>query len=739
MFYIMRFIFLAMLCQVIALVDDKVPIITVNGRLETVNNHYCIVNVNGLKIEGKGKFDGLHYGFIEYNCDNITGVLVSKAECNSCGLYCASNEIILECRQRGTLFLFGFIIGLIPTIVLVIVLRKILYSIGHKIIDNVVYWYDNKRDEMELKKANKISKRIDGNIRVKASYKRPITINPKKLNKLDAKRTTNSDYVTIIAEDPIEIVESPTSMSEKPPIAPKPLVKPKPINIPNKHENSKKVKTPYGAANVLLASLAISGSLCSLPTSHACDNTLYVYSQGKVCDDQRCVEGGIYQLSLQSGSTVCFRDSNGDTMSMRVSDSYYRDRYMLQYYTSDYTLNVNTYSRCKVVNGECWNSSCNKTSKNPHLKYSLDLPYPIGYGCGVDSLGCDTWCWHETSCTWYVWHLKPKGEKYPVYVKIGRIWEVEITMEYGNEIRKHTMNTNNPKVNLDGIGYKLPIYIAGFSAEDIVSDNGLVIVSKSAYLTKVATKNMPESDIIGDYQISTHEDEFAFNNEIVDCSPSSCKANCVVREPKIKRFMSSLDRTPNLPFRYINNEHIAETTVYTTGSINMMVGNVKFDNLYVTNAKCDIDVITTFSCISCTQKPYAVLQAYNIKSPGLVPFTSNCTFETNYLSCNPEPMKLNQITTNKLCMVSLELLNTTIMINYNFTYYGSLTPSKFIMGRETFQDTIMSIGTSTEFWTSLTSTFAIGTAGVFITSVIFRVLKIVMLAKSSKEIINTDK
>lgn len=229
---------------------------------------------------------------------------------------------------------------------------------------------------------------------------------------------------------------------------------------------------------------------------------------------------------------------------------------------------------------------------------------------------------------------------------------------------------------------------------------------------KVSARNMPERDIIGDFQVGINEDDYTFNQDLVKCTPESCHANCLLQESKLSRTINNLNTSEPVKYKYVNNDYTIEGRISVPGTMNLMLGNVEFDSLYVDKADCDIDIPTTYSCIGCTTKPYAVIQAYNIKSPGLLNFISNC-----YISCNPESMKLIQVSDHKVCMITMPIINRSLTIDYNFTYFGSLTPSKFVMGKETIQDTIMSIGTSAEFWTSLTSTFAFGTMGIFIASI----------------------
>lgn len=170
---------------------------------------------------------------------------------------------------------------------------------------------------------------------------------------------------------------------------------------------------------------------------------------------------------------------------------------------------------------------------------------------------------------------------------------------------------------------------------------------------KVSARNMPERDINGDYQVGINEDEYTFNQDLVKCTPESCRANCVLPESKLSRTISNLYTSEPIKYKYVNNDYTIEGRVSVPGTMNLMLGNVEFDSLYVDKADCDFDVPTTYSCVGCNIKPYTIIQAYNIKSPGLLNFISNCTFETSYISCNPEPIKLVQVSDHKTCMITM--------------------------------------------------------------------------------------
>lgn len=720
------------------------PLKVMNGRITTDGNRKCEISANGIKVEGRGIIPGLHFGIIEYNCENVTGLIVSKASCSDCGMYCAVNQLILECQQTGTLMLIGMLIGLIPTLVISILLRRVIWSMGSVIIDKITLYYDNKKDDIEMNRIETMNKRSPQGITFQPSFKEPMTIKKKYISNLNNKREQRAGYVVVgtsasqfgAYNDGLCTSTSRADIHYDRPLPSVPSAPKEAVYEQTTEPRYSTPSKPYNRAATALTVLALASSVIDIPSVNACDNTLFVHSQGKVCEKNgRCVTSGIYQMSLSSGSTVCFKDTNNSLMTVRMGLSYYRDRYSIQYYTSGYSLDVKTASECKSDGGACWNNQCSHGSKNVALSYLNPHHYPESVGCSAHSLGCDTWCWHKTACTWWHWILKPVGEKYPVYKRIGRIWEIEVHIDTHDSHRKYIINTNNPRVDLDGFNYKLPIYITNFSGEDKKSDDGLIIVEGVAYPVVMSQKNMPERDIIGDYQISINNDEYAFNPDSVICKPESCKANCIAPESKMLRTIEGLKDIESVKHKFIENKWEIEAQVTVQGTMTLMIGNMNFDSLYVEHARCEIDIPTTYSCIGCTTKSYAVIQAYDIRSPGLVPFISNCTFETDYVACTPEPLKLVQSSDYKTCMLTFPSMNSSIVLNFNFTYAGTLSPAKFLVGRETIQDTLASIASNPDFWASLSSTFAFGTLGIFVTSLLMRIIKIVMIARFSTPVI----
>lgn len=323
-----------------------------------------------------------------------------------------------------------------------------------------------------------------------------------------------------------------------------------------------------------------------------------------------------------------------------------------------------------------------------------------------------------------------------MYEKTSEIWEVSLLVTYHNSSKYYTLNVNNPRVNLEDIMSDMPIYITGFTSETLHSPNGILVYKGKGYEMKVSSMNMPETDIIGDYQISLDRMTETYNTHLILCENESCEARCSMPESKLRRFGRMANRFNDIEIKFIGDEHTLETERSVNSVINMLIGNVDIRNLQVEKAKCMIESIGTFSCVGCVYEPYAIFQSYNIKSEGIIPFESNCTFDKNYLSCSTQPYKLKLRTPSTSCYVYIPSFNQTIYINFEFQFKGSLDPSKSIYSKETEVQAITNIITSQQFITGLMSTISIFGLISISMSLFLRLVKIYEVKRITKEIDN---
>lgn len=584
--------------------------------------------------------------------------------------------MITGCESSVLTFAVGCMIGVILSLIVFIIIRRRIDNFAQSLISWISYKRLRRNDKKENKKVGELRSRTQ--IDVKPIYKDSHSLNMKHYSKLKIKRETpNANLLT----NPVSIVI------------------------------------------IFLACVAF-----------GCDNTLYIRSDGKVCDSMGCVETSMYELPLMTGSVVCFRDTTGELLKFKIAKATIRTRYNHIYYTSDYNLIVQSHSRCKGA-GECWSKGCMLSGMHDELKKTKNMTI-TGYGCGTNTLGCDTWCAMRTSCTWWKWGIESVGDYASVYERTSEIWEVSLLVTYHNVSKFYTLNVNNPRVNLEDIMNDMPIYITGFTSEILHVPNGMLLYKGKGYEMKVSTINMPETDIIGDYQISLDHMTETYNTHSIKCDTESCHARCYMPESKLKRFIRMADRFDDVDIKLLGDEHTLETERPVNSVINMLIGNIDIRNLQVEKAKCIIESTGTFSCVGCTYEPYAIFQSYNIKSEGIIPFESNCTFNKNYLSCSPQPYKLKLKIPSSSCYIYVPSFNQTMYVNFRFQFKGSLDPSKPIYSKETEVQAITNLITSQQFITGLMSTVSLFGLISISVSLFLRLVKIYEVKKITKEIDN---
>lgn len=111
-------------------------------------------------------------------------------------------------------------------------------------------------------------------------------------------------------------------------------------------------------------------------------------------------------------------------------------------------------------------------------------------------------------------------------------------------------------------------------------------------------------------------------------------------------------------FKLSNDDQI-ELKYPVNGYITMMTGNVDFNNLQIIPAHCNIKIATTYACTSCKVDPYVliVFESYNIQQEGIMPMETNCSFNTNYLSCSRDKFVIKLKSKSSDCWIYLKTIN----------------------------------------------------------------------------------
>uniref|UniRef100_A0A1A9ZM24 Phlebovirus glycoprotein G2 fusion domain-containing protein n=1 Tax=Glossina pallidipes TaxID=7398 RepID=A0A1A9ZM24_GLOPL len=459
----------------------------------------------------------------------------------------------------------------------------------------IFYTISKCRDKAELKKVEKMNKRSI-HVNFKPRFKEPLNKSKTYLEKINNKRCNQLNVTQEKTHDKMEIITERKSRSPSLPTL-----------------------TQAGVLVLGITSVNLVGQ------TEACNTTLFIAANGRICDSTLCDDVEMYRIPLFTGSIVCFRDFNGDLMKLNIYETYKRTKYYLQYFTSSYDIRTTTNSYCALTK-DCLRNECDKNSK--HRALLTNTSGTIN-GYGYHNVKCYTSCTDKLKCIWYRWTLASTGMTIPVYLKYSEIWEIALKVDFQNTTSFHTLNVVNPKIVVDGRFSKIPIYVTSFTSDNYYTENGLVIVNdRTSHLVTVSHFGMPRSGIIGDYQISRDKTQYSYNQDLIRCEPYQCDVDCVVPEPALNKFMEHIKSFPTREYIKTDDGLIVETKFSHIKSLfELVVGNVALSNLQIELAHCEIEILTTFACTSCSVKPYIVMKAYHIKSRGSINKTLIATFD----------------------------------------------------------------------------------------------------------------
>lgn len=649
--------------------------IEASNGLVTVHDPTCEITINGEEeIVIDGKIPGLKFGIVNYSCRDGIGTIISKMSCNNCGLFCASNEMIDGCQSVALPMALGILIG-------TIVSGIIFWAFKSKISSGFLAILDCYNVKRQINKDNRHKKRVD------------------KLNRLTG---MTNDYSFI----------DEYHMTDK--------------------GRCKVMANREGLSMHLL----VMSLLCIAGTAYCHDKTLFMHSTGKVCEDNRCTDSDMINFNLVSGNVLLLEDDQGKKIELTVAHTYYRHRYTYMYETSDYEGTTTHDYRCKAIGGMCWNGKC-----KPDSKFELwgnDTSQLIRYGCNVDTLGCDTWCVNQVSCTWYKFKITPKLPYYNVYEYQSKIWEVVLDINKDGFKTRNIINANNPMLNIQNIGKpngSYPMLINSFLTEEYVTPKTVMEMGGQVYKVDACRTNFPMLDRIGDLQIDRNG-KMTFPIDRITCTTSSCIAYCTMVDSPVRRLSVWKNEHMAIDYKAVVRNSIIETRVETRSSLNFMLQLNGFKQLDFSAAHCTFEVVSTFACNACNEKPFVILQPTKITHKGLLEVVSNCSMNTNILPCTGEPIMLSMQELPGYCEIHLIRTNQTIPIRFDYIYLGSVESMHSHLTFST-ADEFSSLITSESFIygivTSATSIFGVGILATFI----LRLVYIIEVNKTVKEINNT--
>lgn len=344
--------------------------------------------------------------------------------------------------------------------------------------------------------------------------------------------------------------------------------------------------------------------------SESCTNSLYMNTVGQVCNQFKCEDTSTYLIPLSMDDTLCFKMQTGETMKLSMQSSDNVDIYYPSYKTFEYDINVEKTSRCKGGAGSyCWNNNgggnCKPGSNPIGFKSQGGLE---GYDCTTEGLGCDTWCFHQMSCTWYHWYLTPKQTD-TIYEISYSVWEIQLAIEFKGQKTLYSFSTNkiNNIIDVNDLKFKtkIPITIISRIALELPDRKSILESASNHYYVDSAKINFPVLGLVGEVQMSLDEKTSIMSSNGVKCEIQSCIVTCVTEFGALAKVKNGtvLGTIMKETISYEPNSKLIIRTPHYS-SINLMIGNLDIKNLFVSRAYCSINIIASYGCTSGTVKPY---------------------------------------------------------------------------------------------------------------------------------------
>lgn len=320
------------------------------------------------------KAHGLWFGLGNYECGKIQGSLSSKYECKQCGVFCSYNEIVPGCTQ----VVFPIIIGLLSGTILGVLMMVIIHHKLNKLLGIIHKYMVVRRHTRKDDRIFKVSKLIKNNTRddvemnlgsitsvkgkdiiqerrnAKLAEFEHEYIEPNDMHDLSVNRFKSN---TNKSEPKIEMTYTDTTtgcqQEDKPANETSDVSTVTNLRRQVKIEHDALYTNNLPASNTSpsLKKVMLTGILLSSATmAKACDQTLLIKSDGNVCDLTECKNIKMYNFPILTGQSICFKDVEGEILHIEIHQSYYRSRYMLMYYTSDFIIDTESYYECKGRN-----------------------------------------------------------------------------------------------------------------------------------------------------------------------------------------------------------------------------------------------------------------------------------------------------------------------------------------------------------------------------------------------------
>lgn len=197
-----------------------------------------------------------------------------------------------------------------------------------------------------------------------------------------------------------------------------------------------------------------------------------------------------------------------------------------------------------------------------------------------------------------------------------------------------------------------------------------------SYFSSGSDIEYPIPGSVGDLQIQLNSDitdnKMNYPLTAIHCVQSQCILNCetqpsglsILRDRVAKGFLAPIEKVD------IDND-AALVFVPKTGSAEVRLVNIDLHSLYIEKARCEVELIQAVSCDGCNKKAFLLFRPMNVKHPGAIYFTSNCSFEVNFVSC-AQDFKLEYKSFKEFCALFFKDSNQTIFVHNVPLFEGAI-------------------------------------------------------------------
>jgi len=734
------------------------PVYAKSGRVMIDDDGICLLKNNGNNYNlTKSNRIPLMFGLIEYECGNKTGNIFSSIECQSCGLYCEANEYIPGCSQKKVIIILGIISGCFVYLCFILSIflfcKKRTLNLIDLFINSLIYIYVKCSDMMRFREVKKVAKITNNDVNLKFNenicdgkfYDKTQKRRNKMFNKITGKTYANDSvppYELNIYNsnsaitDNLNQIESPNMGTQ--------------INMHKDDDGENvngEVKDEYNGFYPIINGIRNSNGTFLIITivitlfgqCLSCDSTMWLTSKGVLCADFKCEEVISHNFVINQNENICMRTSKNEILEVSVKDFKVVNIYKEIYKTSDYKVEVSSFISCQGSDEYCWNSGCEPDKIHPKLNKTNECELCfIGGGCTGDILSCNLGCFYDGHCVWYTWKLSPNGPKYKIYKKVSSTWEVTIATKLNGVKANKILTSGMPQDKILISGLIIPVTILSPSYISEKFDNNLIKIDNFYYEVEASEMNFPINGKIGDFQVSLDEKTLAYEIDNIKCKTSQCKTVCTAPEPSIRRLLNmvnngnkdNLKEATNL----YNNKGMIGVKKYNKATLSIYIGRLDVKNMLISNSKCKMEVLETFSCEGCNTRSYIILRSIEISVEGSLPLISDCTFDMNIVSCNPNTLQRLYITDDfDNCTITFPTINQTLIATINKKFIGSLDPSRPIYSDTTTSEAIGEMVANKDFWNSIITTFSYSTLLTLGITVIFRSIRLILTIYTIKK------